>query len=76
MRPNNPPSPHRFPLRTQVYCIRHVKHNQKFACKTLGKKKLLSQLDADDIKREIEVGGVVYFINRDTREHRENGCRV
>ncbi|GLI63264.1 hypothetical protein VaNZ11_006168 [Volvox africanus] len=39
----------------QVYCIRHVKQNQKFACKTLGKKKLLSQLDADDIKREIEV---------------------
>ncbi|GLC47256.1 Calcium-dependent protein kinase 13 [Pleodorina starrii] len=39
----------------QVYCIRHVKHNVKFACKTLGKKKLLSQLDADDIKREIEV---------------------
>ncbi|KAG2490026.1 hypothetical protein HYH03_011491 [Edaphochlamys debaryana] len=39
----------------QVYCIRHLRHNIKYACKTLGKKKLLSQLDAEDIKREIEV---------------------
>ncbi|KXZ42919.1 hypothetical protein GPECTOR_111g252 [Gonium pectorale] len=39
----------------QVYCIRDIRHGQKYACKTLGKKKLLSQLDAEDIKREIEV---------------------
>ena len=40
----------------QVYCIRHLRHGNKYACKTLGKKKLLSQLDAEDIKKEIEVG--------------------
>ena len=45
----------RAPDCAQVYCIRHLRHGQKFACKTLGKKKLLSQLDAEDIKREIEV---------------------
>lgn len=40
-----------------MYCIRHLRHGQKYACKTLGKKKLLSQLDAEDIKKEIEVRG-------------------
>ncbi len=39
----------------QVYCIKHSRQGTRFACKTLGKKKLLSQLDAEDIKREIEV---------------------
>ncbi|GFR44794.1 hypothetical protein Agub_g6128, partial [Astrephomene gubernaculifera] len=40
----------------QVYCIRSLQPGgARYACKTLGKRKLLSQLDADDIKREIEV---------------------
>ncbi len=60
-RPQQPP-PRLACVAPQVYCIRHLRHGNKYACKTLGKKKLLSQLDAEDIKKEIEVSG--------------NGCHV